>query len=247
MSSDTIPNSVRKNNFLLVDTFISKKFSGTDTAELFERNLKTQPEDWYYRHNPVTYTTNSLGYRAPDFNRVDWANSVVIFGCSYVFGIGVDDTDTLPHRLSEILGMPVINMGVSGSSISYSLHNSIMLRDQYPTPKAVVQMWSGYDRTVYYHKKTLNACGPWNLNECEYARVWTDDPSHAETHAIIASKTSKWLWKDTAYFEGSYFSDTARLLECDTVYSVDSARDLIHSGRKTHQQAALQIAKGINL
>lgn len=244
---DTVSNRTRKNKFLINDSHTTDKFSGTDSEDLFEKNLKSQPDDWYYRHNPVRYTVNSLKYRAPEFKDIDWKNSVVVFGCSFVFGVGLDDKDTMPYQLSQILGMPVINMGMGGSSMTFSLHNSIMLKDGYPTPKAVVQMWTGYDRTTYYRKRTVESCGSWTLDTYDYTRAWISDTHHSLTHAIIASKTSRLLWKDTKYFEGSYFKTTAKLLGCYQVEYEDYARDLSHTGKKTQHSVALKIAKELNL
>ncbi len=246
---DTVSNRVRKNKFLLNDSYTTDKFSGTDSKELFENNLKTQPTDWYYRHNAITYTVNSLGYRAPEFKNIDWENSIVVFGCSFVFGVGLDDKDTMPYQLSNILGMPVVNLGMGGSSITFSLHNSIILRDGYPSPKAVIQMWTGYDRTTYYRKKSVESCGSWTLDQYQYTRAWTDDPHHGMTHALFASKTSKSLWSDIKYFEGSYFESTAKLLNCYQVEYEESdyARDLAHAGKKTQHKVALKIAEELNL
>jgi len=83
---------IRKGQFLTVDTSsINKNFAVSDTEELFNHNLKIMPQDWFYRTNPVNYTVNSQGYRTEEFEKIDWAQSVVIFGCSTVFGTGVSD------------------------------------------------------------------------------------------------------------------------------------------------------------
>ena len=242
-----IVDRIQDNKFLLTNAFTSRDFSGTDTKELFEKNLETRPPDWYYRHNPVTYTINSLGYRADEFEKIDWANSVVVFGCSNVYGVGLNDNETMPYYLSKILRTPVVNMGVGGSSITYALHNSIILRDGYPTPKAVVHMWTGYDRTVYYNKNRLDSLGAWNVESYEYMREWAKDSSHAKSHALFASKSSKWMWRDTKYFEGSYFGETSRLLRCYCVNVIDYARDFGHPGKETQYQTALKVAEGLQL
>ena len=38
-------------------------FSGSDTKELFEHNLKTQTNDWYYRTDQISYVRNNIGHR----------------------------------------------------------------------------------------------------------------------------------------------------------------------------------------
>jgi hypothetical protein len=74
-----------------------------------------------------------------------------MFGCSFIFGIGVTDEHTVPYFLEKLSGRPVINMGIPGSSIQTSLHNSIILNDsEYPIPKAVVNMFTDLNRYQLY-------------------------------------------------------------------------------------------------
>lgn len=240
---DTILNRIRNNKFLPIDTGVGDLFAGTDTKQLYNENLKTQPNDWYYRNNKVTYTLNSQGYRTQEFKNIDWKNSIVVFGCSNVFGVGVDDKDTMPFQLSKITGMPVVNLGMGGSSMLYALHNSSILRDGYPAPKAVVHMWTGIDRTVYYHKRSLKFFGNWNIRHNNYMDLWSTDKHNPMTQALFISKISKWMWKDVKYFEGTYFADTAKFLNCYQVEIFDNARDLMHFGIQTHYNVALKIAK----
>jgi hypothetical protein len=244
---NTIPEHVKQNNFLPIDGSVGKYFSGTDTPELFAHNLKVQPTDWYYRNSPVNYTLNSRGYRTAEFNTIDWKNSIVIFGCSNVFGVGVDDPYTLASQLSKLVNKPVINMGVGGSSITFALHNSIILRDRYPMPLAVINLWADYSRTVYYHKRRITAYGQWNMEENNYMGNWSAEDSHGKTHAIFASKTSKLLWENTKYFEGSYFEKTAFLLNCKPMPHISDSRDCIHFGNSTQYNSAAIIAENLKL
>ena len=247
----TVPSLIKDNKFVLVDCDISKKFSGTDKEQLFKDNLIKQPADWYYRTHPVNYTVNSRGYRTKEFDDIDWANSVVIFGCSNTFGTGLDDSDTISSKLSEIIGMPVINMGMGGSSIQLALHNSIILRDRYPIPKGIVHMWTDYGRTVYYNKRSIDSLGPWSVQSGHklhpYYTAWIDDDSHGKSHALLASKTSKLLWENTKYFECTYFNTTAKLLNCHILSFKDSARDGGHPGIVSSITAANIMAKNLNL
>lgn len=244
---DSIQNRTKKNQFLLTNSFDSEYFSGTDTKELYERNLLSQSKNWYYRNNPVRYTLNSWGYRTKEFKNIDWANSVVLFGDSFVFGVGVDDRETISYQLEQIIGRPVINMGVGGTSMCYSLNNSSILRDGYPTPKAVVHLWTNYDRTTFYRKRSLISCGAWNVGDFSFTKEWTSDVHHGMTNALFIAKISRWLWKDTKYFEASYFKETAKLLKCPYIETLDKARDIIHAGKESHLKAAKTIAKVLGL
>ena len=127
---NSIPKSIRAGSFLPTagNNDVNNNFTsfGTDSNELYQTNLKAKSKDWEYRHKSVKYTLNKHSYRTEQFADIDWANSVVIFGCSAVFGVGVDDADTISSQLSTLMNCPVINMGVGGSSITYALHNSII-------------------------------------------------------------------------------------------------------------------------
>lgn len=242
-----IPESIKSGEFLPIDSFITREFSGADTEILYQENLKTKPQDWYYRNNPVTYTVNERGYRTLPFDKIDWKESVVIFGCSTVFGVGVDDTDTISSCLSKLINRPVINLGVGASSITYSLHNSIILSSNYPTPAAVVQLWTLYDRTVYYYRDKVKNHGPWNIVPNNYMDKWTEEASHAQAHAVFASMISKQLWKNTRYYEASYFLETAECLGCDQLTILDKARDDMHFGPKTSMATAEKIANNLDI
>jgi len=245
--NNTILELVKTNTFLPSAGNTTLEFSGTDTKELFEQNLLTQPKKWHYRTNLVNYKLNNHGYRTYNFNEIDWAESVVIFGCSHVFGDGVDDADTLASQLNKIVGIPVINLGMGGTSMMYSLHNSIILRNGYPIPKGIVHLWTSPDRSTYYYKNNLHHGGPWNMTPNSYADKWTTDLVHGKCHAVLASMTSKLLWQDTKYYEASYWKDVAKLLKCDWIRKVDRARDLKHPGIQANYKLAVNIAKKLQL
>jgi len=244
---NTITSLVKKNQFLPIDCEVGSDFSGTDTKELFQKNLKTQPLNWEYRNKVIKYTLNSNGYRTKEFKNIDWANSIVVFGCSFVFGVGLDDEDTICSQLAKITGIPVVNLGVGGSSMTYSLHNSIILKNGYSTPKAVVHIWTDYHRTVYYRRNRIESYGSWNLEKNNYMDVWSSSNHHGETHALMASITNKHLWSDTLYYEASFWKDNSKILNCDYLKTIDNARDLMHPGIESAKLAAKVIAKGLQL
>jgi hypothetical protein len=117
-------------------------FGYSDSEELFKKNLKRMPEDWVWRNKQILYTHNSQGYRAPEWKDVDWNNSVLVFGCSFVYGVGIRREETCTKNLSDLLKMPVINLGCNGSSPLFQWVNSTILRSEYNVkPKAVIYYW----------------------------------------------------------------------------------------------------------
>jgi hypothetical protein len=227
---------LKKNNFLPLDNSPhSKHWSGSDTKELYEKNLKIQPQDWYYRNHSVTYTYNSKGYRTKEFNKIDWAESIVILGCSYVYGVGVDDAHTLSQQLENIMQIPVINLGQGGSSINYNLHNSVILSAGYPTPRAVIMAWPHHSRCVYYDKYELYHYGPWNSEKDSYMDLWSKKEYNTIANAVMAQKIFQQVWKDrTVIHEVAYDYATSELLDCKQCIHIDNARDIPGPNEKGH-------------
>jgi hypothetical protein len=237
---DTIPRRIRNNKFLQVDQGFGDKWAGMDTKERYAENLKTQPDDWYYRNNTVQYKYNSDGYRTKEFKDVDWENSIVMFGCSVVNGVGVDECDTVPSRLEELLGTPVINMGIGGGSMLLNLHNLSILQDGYPTPKGIVVIWPSYRRIVEYHRSNFYSYGAWDSEPNTLMDVWFKNNNHAIANAMFMSKISRSMWKDKCkYLEYTWCHDTSKILKCKKIPgNLDWARDLGHPGIKTNKAIA---------
>jgi len=257
-------DNIRANNFLFNNSIMSwpvgvdytgqgrvLQYITSDTLELFESHLKTQPEGWYYRTHPVNYTLNSYGYRAPEFKNINWAESVVVFGCSNVFGIGLDDNDTITSQLEQLIKCPVINMGCPGSAIDYSLYNSVILKNICTKPKAVVHLWTSTERTTHFLEERHRSCGVWPTQKTSsYFDEWIRDPNHSAAVATFASMITKHLWSNTKLFEATAFQKTREVLKCYHLPNnpkYEKARDLLHKGRETARDVAKVIAENINL
>jgi len=240
-----ITKLIQTNNFFPCPCNTDGYYSGTDSKEGFEKRLKTMPADWYYRTNTVRYTVNKQQYRTQEFSTIDWANSVVLLGCSQTYGIGVSDEHTISSHLSKMIGKNVVNLGVPGASNSLIANNSIMLHSGYSTPLAVVHIWSGVDRTTYYHNREITNHGPWTLNKKDpFMTAWSEDYANSEVHTLMASKIVNQLWKEkTKLIEVTNFTDTHKLLNCYylTMKNKDYARDDMHFGLNTTKHIATQI------
>lgn len=219
-------------------------FFGMDDYKSFTENLKTQPENWYYRHNKVRYTINSEGYRTKEFKDIEWENSIVMFGCSHVFGVGVDDEHTIPAFLEQMIGIPVINMGVGGSSIQLALHNSLMLYKKYGPPRMVIYGWTSLMRHLIY------------MNNSVKLKITNDDElndnsaQHFIPFNLVNIQLIRNIWENKCpIYEFSTFNQTSQIVGCDLYYGIknDYARDLAHPGWKTNLSYAEKIYKKIRL
>lgn len=237
---------IEKNKFFPIDKPDNKFWFDQDTKDRYKNNLKLQPKDWKYRDEIVVYNTNSDGYRTREFNKINWSKSVVIFGCSYVYGVGNTEDETISSCLEKIIGIPVINMGAPGSSPLFALHNSAILNNAYPKPKAVIHAWSSPYRCPCYLEDTIIHCGSWNNDVFKMGKLWNTTISNPVTNLLMVSMISKQMWEGkTNYYEFSMFSSTANYLKCDFIKQVDYARDLGHAGIETNTLVAEKIAENL--
>lgn len=195
----------------------------------------------------TNYRVNSSGYRAAEFDTIDWKESIVIFGCSMVFGEGLDEEQTISYQLSNLLNCPVINMGVTGSSIQHSVHNQVILKKNYPTPRAIVNLWTEYSRCTLYGDSTPTTFGPWNTDNGSYGDIWNSNPVNAQVNALLMQTISRQLWHNTEHYEATFFRSTQGVLDCEQLNGhltdVDYAKDGQHPGPLATQAVSELLAE----
>jgi hypothetical protein len=213
---------------------------GTDTEERFRENLKSQPENWQWRNQQITYKLNSQNYRAPEWDSIDWENSVVMFGCSQVFGVGVDEDQTLGYYLSELLNKPVINLGIPGGSSMALWINTEKLLDFGIKPLAVIYNWPSANRTAELIDNNRNfTAGPWiRLEQARYGKEWFLHPTHGFEYAKYALMSAKRSWS-CPQLHYCWDLDTAKFLSLPRMANkFDRARDGMHEGPATWKDYA---------
>lgn len=224
---------------------ISNKFCGSDSIELFNENLKKQPNNWHYRTKEITYNINSNGYRTLEWDQISWEESILVFGCSHVFGVGLAEDETISSQLSLLCNRPVINLGVSASSNMFIHHNSILTIKNFPTPWAVVCVWTGIARVLQYATHTVMNLGTWR-GEHDLFKAWVKNKNNPVMHNYFDMLSTRELWRNrTRFTEISFFDDVAALAKCTYVKNTFSARDFIHPGADAMKIAAISVAQNI--
>lgn len=218
-----------------------------DSKQLFIKNAKSQPASWRYRNIGVSYRLNSMGYRTQEFDRIPWHKCIVLFGCSYVFGVGCELSSTIAAQLSGMTGRPVINMGAPGSSPMFSLHNSAKLKALYPEPLAVVFSWSASQRCPLYLNDTVVHCGQWKEDIGGLGKAWRRFDYHNEEHLRMTRLTAQMMWSNTKYYDFTLYPSNRKAIDCDYIKQVDTARDLVHSGIVTNEIIAKKIAQSLDM
>jgi hypothetical protein len=222
------------------------KFCGTDSLKDLLNNLRTQGRDWPWRDRWIRYTVNSQGYRAPEFDQINWSESILCFGCSMTFGIGVDDSDTWPSQLEEITGIPAVNLGIGGGSIQVNWANSVRLLKAGIRPRAVVYYWPDQSRHCEFESggRIVDHWNNWSdpvyrPGEPGYMNTaWQIMPHHHEVVSQLMIDSLSWTCPrlDLTWAEQKLDSVEYRR------YQLDLARDMQHPGPRSNRMFAESIA-----
>ena len=108
-------------------------------------------------HNLYTY--NELGFRGDSLPLT--GKKLMAVGCSHTEGIGVNDDQTWPHYLSNLLNYSHINFGFTGRSNDY-IARCILTFTEEIKPDLVCIMYSYPERREYYTKE--NGVEPFHPN-----------------------------------------------------------------------------------
>ena len=131
------------NDFLGYHPSLNKVFfSGSDTEELYQKNLMLQSKDWYYRTNEISYVRNTNGHRCKDIEDIDLDNYILFTGCSHTEGIGLKLEDTYPYLLSKKLNCDYYNLAVGGTGVDTLSYNiTTWFAKIKKQPKLLVIQW----------------------------------------------------------------------------------------------------------
>lgn len=227
-------------------------FCGTDTQEAYEKNLKIMPNDWRYRDKKVFYKVNKYGYRTDEWENIDWKNSIAIFGCSYTFGIGLAEDETISYYLEELTGKRVINLGVGGGSNELSLMNCTHMINNFDFPEVVVFNWTFLDRFIYLSRNGyITNVGTWFFNN-EYKGSREDlnimknlYNNRIKNHKYVKNINYNYklilkamLKNKCKFVDFSFLTETANTFNCHLIEIKSLARDLRHSGHFDAIEAA---------
>ena len=212
-----------------------------DTEQHYKTNCRKLGTKWEYHNKKVSYVFNEWGFRTKTFDSIDWKNSVVVFGCSNVFGHGLAEEDTVAAQLEKKLNIPVINLGINGSAVDLNAINSLILHENYPKPKAVVHLWTQLNRYTDFNSFETNTAVHYNPN----TKIYDVKFNWAERSKfyILADRV---LWKNQLpYYEASWFEYSAEICNIEFLKTFDQARDLLHPGSISACAAAEKIAIGL--
>lgn len=222
-----------------------------DDPKKYLKNKEIKGPSWHYYNKEIRYITNSNGYRAPEWSAIDWKNSIVLLGCSMVFGVGVAEDETISHYLSEMLGKPVVNLGFPAGSNEIIFNNSVSLFENFGAPVAAITFWSTMDRFTFYDSYPSNL-GLWTTSEANVSGVSLYELYNSLNETMINQSVKSYylevanrnFWKGRAeYYSASFFPSASHYMRLDDFFDPDDhdARDLIHPGRNKNYEVAQKL------
>lgn len=227
----------------IVDGKISNQYSPADSFEKFADSLANQSIDWKYRNKIVTYDVNSSGYRTAEWETIDWKNSIVIFGCSCVYGVGLANDETIDYYLEKETGIPTVNMGFPSGSNDHILINILNLLDyvgEENFPKNIVIGWTTTDRFAFFGERGVHPVGPWDSRKHQpfypqYIAMFEDRYNQYMRSYYIAKTVRALLKNKTNLIEFSFFPESTYYMRLPgpPIKMIDKARDIIHPGNET--------------
>lgn len=177
---------------------------------------------------------------------VDPNNAVWFFGCSHVFGTGLDHHETAPYQLNRLLEHTVVNYGRPGiGSLTIKTQIEELLKNY--TPKAIVVAWPSFDRwqsgsvlwipncltDVEMHSDNFGCKKLWPNEWQKYKDlVMSGELRRLNLEAV---DTTRKLVKGIPYVEFSY---TEPEFTRPVYPFYDLARDKSHPGIKTQYEIA---------
>jgi len=132
------------------DSLEPMEFLSKNEEETFNSLKKIMPSNWKYRTKTVLYTLNESGYRTKSWKKIDWENSIILFGCSCMFGYGVADDETIGYFLENQIKRPVINLGFIGGSNQVIIYNLSSLINKFGYPYGIGIHWTDSSRFVTF-------------------------------------------------------------------------------------------------
>ena len=235
---------------LLLEQYHSQ-FSGPfldpDSRELYERNLDRMGPDWYWRDRSVYYQLNSQGYRSLEWSDIQWESSVLFFGCSQCFGLGLDQDQTIPARVQAQLGLPCVNLARAGTSVMFQWANTVRLVCAGFRPRAVVYIWPDWARVTHFlGSGFVHSIGSWSAEQDRKSPLldWITDLNQGREWADLAIKNCQQVWT-VPVLNYTFQPETSQLGPHLLPHDLDRARDLAHPGPQTAQTCADIIAQSL--
>jgi len=221
-------------------------FLSADSKESFDAVKKRAPPEWRYHTKSITYDMNKHGYRTLEFDDIKWSDSIVIIGCSVTLGIGLATDETISSMISNKVDREVINLGVGGASMLYSMYNASLLKKHYPPPYGVIYAWPHPSRLPFKSDNGIHYLGTWTKEHAigyDMYRAWNGSEENMDFHAEYIKLTSEIMWDGVSKYLS--FDLYKHLIEWKTLNTgiLNRARDTLHASSEFSEIASSMIVE----
>ena len=210
-----------------------------DTEILYDKNYKERFEllesnGWL--NSKFKYTFNSHGFRCDEFTE---HSTIMFLGCSHTMGIGLPIETVWSSIVAKKLNMHYANLAIGGSASDTAFRLCHGWIDKVK-PKIVIFLEPPGFRIELVNDHHSNIINVNNTAYLNFIKEWnySDDNTYFNSQknqlAIKALCQDRKI--DYFHFKSSQLTD----------YALDLARDLAHSGPKTHQCFADYVVDKIN-
>ena len=171
----------------------------------------------------ATYTINKEGLRiAPPFEGQYCKNSILFFGCSFMFGEGLNDDETMPFLVGELSKAKVYNFGFHG----YGPHQMLSEIDHGLVDKIVdcKPKYAVYE-AAYFHVGRAAGYFPWDRHgpkyiltregKVKYAGHFDDSPAKRIIDDILGKSA---ICKN--FIEGRYYVNKVNKKDIETYIAI---------------------------
>lgn len=244
---------------------IDTRYCQTDGPDEYAKHKEQFGKTWEYYDKEISYNINSMGYRTVEFDSItEWKKTIPFFGCSSVFGVGLNEDDVVTSLVATKAQAVPINFGYPAGSNDTILKNVVALIETvHPAdfPRYVVIGWTCVDRATYFRNNAALNLGAWsfvdfntknfgkNSDDQNFIYFYNSNKYHAYVQTQYTARTVRALLKGkTKLIEFSFYPDAAKIINCHLPIALDpvgigtdNARDMVHHGKLAHKLAAQYI------
>jgi hypothetical protein len=192
-----------------------------------------------------SHTCNELGYRGKTW-RPDWGNTILTLGCSQTFGLGLNDQETWPYKLSQLQNKQVMNMGINGNSPTHIFKQLVDIRKRI-RPMAIVVCWP--DTMRYYEWHTGRNHSPaWPNDSLSGLHGYmVRETDYIEQQNLYLINASRYMWTNVScYVELTWSKPVHYATDIAHIHQIDNSKDTKHWGSKTCDKAAEYVNEQIS-
>lgn len=141
----------------------------SDSERLYKHNLKTLPNDWYWREHGhrVIYKINKQGFRMEkNFEDIDLENYSISLGCSYALGQGMPFDETYSFKITQQQNVDLVLLANAGHGFDTFFHNFFLFIETYKKlPKFVLIGHTTPERKTYWVKNSFFEYTPESIHK----------------------------------------------------------------------------------